>query len=147
MDIRASPQLVLACLQGQKTLGGVRFLVLQTCCYQMCKRPNNQNRFGPTSGPDPAPGAQFSLFGPPVIIGLLRNHLILGSRKKGPVGFAFLPPPRLGLADFQSQCGRAGRFFAPSNMPILAVEAAKSQNRWCLFSGPPNQVIYAKDLR
>ena len=38
------------------------FLLLQTCCYQKCKRPNSQNRFGSTFGPDPALGGPVFTF-------------------------------------------------------------------------------------
>ena len=108
--IRPSPPLITAALDGQKSKGGVRFLVLQTCCYAKCKRPNNLFRFGSTFGPDPAPGGPVFTFRTFCYHRYFEKSLYFRVQKKGPVGFAILPPPRLGLADFQSQCGRAGDF-------------------------------------
>jgi len=136
MVIRASPQLVLACLQGQKSQGGVPFLLLETCCYQWCKRPNSQNRFGSTFGPDPAPGGPVFTFRTACYYRSFAKLFVFGVQIKGPVAFSILSPPRLGLADFRSHRGRAGHFVAPSNMPTLEVEAAKLQDRWCLFLDP-----------
>ena len=108
--IRPSPFKVLACLQGRKSQGGACFLVLKTCCYQKCKRTKKLFRFGSTFGPDPAPGGPVFTFRTACYYRSFEKSLHFRVQKKGPVGFAILPPPRLGLADFQSQCGRAGDF-------------------------------------
>ena len=134
--VRASLPLALACSQGRKSQGGVLFLVLKTCCYQRCKRTKKLFRFGRSLGPDPAPGGPVFTFRTACYYRSFAKLLDFGVQIKGPVAFSILSPPRLGLADFRSHRGRAGHFVAPSNMPTLEVEAAKLQDRWCLFLDP-----------
>jgi len=125
---------------GHGRFGGTTFLRcgVPFCSFkQAVTRGANgripQTVLGQLLGPIRLPGAQILLFGPPVSRGLLRKSVHFRVQKKGPAGYAILPPPPLGLADFQSQCGRAGHFFAPSNMPTLAVDLAKSQSPRDLF--------------
>ena len=142
--VRPSPPLVLACLQGQKSQGGVRFLVLKTYCYQKCKRPNALFRFGSTFGPDPAPGGPVFTFRTACYYRSFAKSLDFGVQKKDTVGSAILRPPRLGLACLKEQKSAPPFHIGFGNMPTLAVEAAKSKSPRDLFSGPPNELIHEK---
>ena len=134
----------MACLQGQNHRAGYLF-----CSFKHAN-PNGGDALipkivlGQLSGPIPPPGAQFSLFGPPVTRSLLRKSLGFGVQKKDTVGSTILRPPLLGLACLKEQKSAPPFHIGLGSLPTLAVEAAKSQSPRCLFSGPRNKVISQK---
>ena len=75
----------------------------QTCRYQSCKRPNNQNRFGSTFGPDPALGGPVFTFRTACYYRSFAKSLDFGVQKKR----------SRGLCDFAASTARVGRFPKP----------------------------------
>ena len=63
------------------------------------------------------------------------NHFIWGPEKRSR-GFCDFAASTARVGRFAKPMWKGGHFFALSNLPTLAVEAAKSQNRLCFFLDP-----------